>query len=100
MATTLDQFDSTGGFSISRTAVIDELRNGKDFNTLEIKNSNYTDGNTTTYILRGVNTAALALDAVGTQVPIANNTMNFVTGHVIAVNDTGCLLYTSDAADE
>ena len=89
MATTLDQFDSTGGISISRTAVIDELRNGKDFNTLEIKNSNYTDGNTTTYILRGVNTAALALDAVGTQVPIANNTMNFVTGHVIAVNDTG-----------
>ena len=39
--------------------------------------------------MRGVNTASLALDGVGTQVPIANNTMNFVTGHVIAVNDTG-----------
>ena len=86
MATTLEQFDSTGGFSIAKTAVIDELRNGKDFNTLEIKNSQYSDGNTTTYILRGVNTASLALDAVGTQIPIANNTMNFVTGHVIAVN--------------
>ena len=51
MATTLDKFDSTGGFSIARTSVIDELRNGKDFNTLEIKNSQYTDSNTTTYIL-------------------------------------------------
>ena len=89
MATTIDKFDSTGGFSIARTAVIDELRNGKDFNTLEIKNSQYTDSNTTTYILRGVNTASLALDSVGTQVPIANNTMNFVTGHIIAVNDSG-----------
>ena len=89
MATTLEQFDSTGGFSIAKTAVIDELRNGKDFNTLEIKNSQYSDGNTTTYILRGVNTASLALDGVGTQIPIANNTMNFVTGHIIAVNDAG-----------
>ena len=89
MATTIDKFDSTGGFSIARTAVIDENRNGKDFNTLEIKNSQYADSNTTTYILRGVNTTSLALDGVGTQIPIANNTMNFVTGHIIAVNDSG-----------
>ena len=89
MATTIDKFDSTGGFSIARTPVIDELRNGKDFNTLEIKNSQYTDSNTTTYILRGVNTTSLALDGVGTQIPLANNTMNFVTGHIIAVNDSG-----------
>ena len=39
--------------------------------------------------MRGVNTASLALDSVGTQIPIANNTMNFVTGHIIAVNDAG-----------
>ena len=51
MATTLEQFDSTGGFSIAKTPVIDENRNGKDFNTLEIKNSQYTDGYTSTYIL-------------------------------------------------
>ena len=89
MATTIDKFDSTGGCSIAITPVIDELRNGKDFNTLEIKNSQYTDSNTTTYILRGVNTTSLALDGVGTQIPIANNTMNFVTGHIIAVNDAG-----------
>ena len=89
MPTTIEQFDSSGGFSIGKIPVFDELRNGKDFNTLEIKNSQYTDGNTTTYILRGVNTASLALDSVGTQIPIANNTMNFVTGHVIAVNDNG-----------
>ena len=100
MATTIDKFDSTGGFSIARTAVIDELRNGKDFNTLEIKNSQYTDSNTTTYILRGVNTASLALDGVGTQIPIANNTMNFVTGHVIAVNDTGVVFRIRHSTNE
>ena len=89
MPTTIEQFDSSGGFSIGKIPVFDELRNGKDFNTLEIKNSQYTDSNTTTYILRGVNTTSLALDGVGTQIPIANNTMNFVTGHIIAVNDSG-----------
>ena len=89
MPTTIEQFDSSGGFSIGKIPVFDELRNGKDFNTLEIKNSQFTDSNTTTYILRGVNTTSLALDSVGTQIPIANNTMNFVTGHIIAVNDAG-----------
>ena len=39
MATELEKFDSTGGFSIDKTTVVDELRNGKDFNSLEIKNS-------------------------------------------------------------
>ena len=33
MATQLEKFDSTGGFSIDKTTVVDELRNGKDFNS-------------------------------------------------------------------
>ena len=43
MATQLEKFDSTGGFSIGKTVVVDELRNGLDFNSLEIKNSEYAD---------------------------------------------------------
>ena len=89
MATQLEKFDSTGGFSIDKTTVVDELRNAKDFNTLEIKNSEYSDSSTTNYILRGLNTAVLALDNISTQIPIAANTLNFITGHIIAVNPTG-----------
>lgn len=89
MATTIEKFDSTGGFSIDRTTVVDESRNAKDLNTIELKNSNYTDSRTTNYILRGLNTSTLDLDGLGTQIPILNNTINFITGHIVAVNDTG-----------
>ena len=86
MATTIEKFDSKGGFSVGKTTVIDELKNVKDVNTLEIKNSFYGDSKTSNYILRGLNTAILQLDDVGTQIPIENSTINFVTGNIIAVN--------------
>lgn len=89
MATQLEKFDSTGGFSISKTTIIDELRNAKDLNTLEIKNSVYTDSKNSHYILRGLNTGVLELDSVGTQITIDSNTINFITGHIIAVNPQG-----------
>lgn len=89
MATTKEKFDSTGGFSIDKTVIVDELRNAKDLNTLEIKNSNFTDSKVSNYILRGLNTSVLELDNVGTQIPIDSNTLNFITGHIIAVNPQG-----------
>ena len=89
MATTLEKFDSAGGFSVEKTTVIDELRNAKDINTLEIKNSNFTDSSASSYILRGLNTSTLDLDGTGGQIPIANSTMSFITGNIIAVNPLG-----------
>ena len=89
MATQIEKFDSKGGFSVGKTIVVDELRNAKDINTLELKNSNFTDSNTTRYILRGLNTSTLDLDGLGTKIPIANSTLNFITGNIIAVNDAG-----------
>ena len=35
MATTIEKFDSTGGFAVGKTVVVDELRNAKDLNTLQ-----------------------------------------------------------------
>lgn len=93
MATTIDTLDSLGGFSVGDTTVVDELRNAKDINTLEIKNSNFTDSNTSQYILRGLNTSTMDLDGVGGQIPIANNTLNFITGIIIAVN-TAATVYS------
>ena len=94
MATQIEKFDSKGGFSVGKTIVVDELRNAKDINTLELKNSNFTDSNTTRYILRGLNTSTLDLDGLGTKIPIANSTLNFITGNIIAVNDAGTVYAT------
>ena len=94
MANQIEKFDSKGGFSVGKTIVVDELRNAKDINTLELKNSNFTDSNTTRYILRGLNTSTLDLDGLGTKIPIANSTLNFITGNIIAVNDAGTVYAT------
>mgnify|MGYP001428294969 FL=1 len=89
MATTIENFDSVGGFSVDKTTVVDELRNGKDFNTFELKNSQYSDSSSTEYILRGINTAVLQLDNNGTLINIGNNTISFITGNIIVVNPLG-----------
>jgi hypothetical protein len=89
MATNLKEFDSLGGFSIDQTSVIDKDRNAKDLNTLEIKNSFYSDSKIKHYILRGLNTATLQLDDVGTTIPLDNSTVNFITGNFLAVNEGG-----------
>jgi hypothetical protein len=89
MATTREKFDSVGGFSIDKTVIVDELRNAKDLNTLEVKNSFYSDSKVTNYILRGLNTSVLQLDDVGSQIVIDSNTINFITGHIVAVNPQG-----------
>tara|TARA_A100001234_G_C12408020_1_gene293305 strand:- start:38 stop:538 length:501 start_codon:yes stop_codon:yes gene_type:complete len=89
MTTNLKEFESLGGFSIGDVSIVDKDKNAKELNTLQVKNSFYSDSNSTKYILRGVNTATLQLDNVGTNITLENNTMNFITGHFIAVNPTG-----------
>ena len=89
MATNLKKFESLGGFSVDETIHIDEEHNAMSLNSIEMKNQFYTDSKTTNYILRGVNTATLQLDNVGTQITIDSNTVNFVTGHFLGVNPTG-----------
>lgn len=89
MATSIEKFDSVGGFSVDKTVIVDELRNAKDINTLEIKNSEYTDSKIVQYVLRGLNTSVLQLDQVGSQIVLENSTLNFITGNAIAVNSSG-----------
>ena len=89
MATNLNKFESLGGFSVDETVHIDEEHNAMSLNSIEMKNQFYSDSTTTNYILRGVNTATLQLDNVGTQITILNDTVNFVTGHFLGVNPSG-----------
>jgi hypothetical protein len=89
MASNLKEFDSLGGFSVDETVVVDESRNAKDLNTIELKNKFFSDSNKINYILRGSNTATLSIDDVGTTIPLTSSTMNFITGHFIGVNPNG-----------
>ena len=89
MATNLKKFESLGGFSVDETVHIDEEHNAMSLNSIEMKNQFYSDSKTTNYILRGVNTATLQLDNVGTQITIDSNTVNFITGHFLGVNPSG-----------
>ena len=93
MATNLEKFESLGGFSVDQTVHIDEEHNAMSLNSIEMKNQFYSDSKTTNYILRGLNTATLQLDDVGTSITIDNNTLNFITGHFIGVNPSG-VVYT------
>jgi len=89
MAQELEQFDSTGGFSVESTTLIDSEKNVTNINSLQVKNNFFGDADTTHYILRGSTTTTLALDNINTLITIPSNTINFVTAHIIGVNDTG-----------
>lgn len=94
MATNLKQFDSVGGFSVDNTTVINNLKDIKNVNTLELKNSEFTDSTKTQYILRGTNTAILGTDAIGSQIILPSQTINFITGHIIGVSSNGGAHYS------
>jgi hypothetical protein len=89
MASNLKTLDSVGGFSVGNTELINNNKDIKNANSLEVKNSFYQDSSTSYYILRGLNTSILSLDDVGSQIFLPSNTLNFITANVIAVNDTG-----------
>jgi hypothetical protein len=89
MASNLKTLDSLGGFSVGNTDIINELKDIKNVNSLEVKNSFHSDSFTSYYILRGLNTSVLSLDDVGSQILLPSNTINFMTANIIAVNDTG-----------
>lgn len=89
MAQQLKSFDSLGGFSVDNNTIVTENSDLTNVNTLQIKNSVFTDASTTNYILRGSTTTTLALDNINTLISVGSNTINFVTAHIIGVNNTG-----------
>lgn len=89
MASNLKTLDSFGGFSVGNTTLVNDKKDIKNANSLEVKNSFYQDSSTTYYVLRGINTSVLSLDDVGSQIILPSNTINFITANIVAVNDTG-----------
>ena len=89
MAVTKQTYNSVGGFSVNETTVINDLRDITNINTLEIKNSNYSDVNKKDYIMKGNNTSILALNGSGSTIALSSNTINFITANIVAVNASG-----------
>jgi hypothetical protein len=88
MATSIKTFNSEGGFGVNQTTIVDEDFNVLNVNSLEIKNSNFTDGNKKDYILSGLNSGVLTVDGLSTLI-LNSNTVNFITAHIIAGNPDG-----------
>jgi hypothetical protein len=86
MTITNKKFTSLGGFSVNDVTVINELRDIENVNTLQLQNRNYSDAFTKVYILKGTNTEILTLDGIEL-ISLPNNTMNFATAHIVAVDD-------------
>lgn len=89
MAEQLKTFDSLGGFSVGDTTLVNKDKNIVNANSIEVKNRFFSDASTSHYILRGSTTAVLSVDNVGGQIPVPSSTINFVTGHIIGVNNLG-----------
>ena len=87
MAVNLKTLDSVGGFSVGKTTLVNELKDVKNVNSLEVKNSFYSDSSTSHYILRGINTSILSIDNVNTNISVQSNTINFVETFIVGVND-------------
>ena len=89
MASTLKNFDSTGGLSVNTVTVVDENKNFKNVNSLEIKNSFFDQARTTNYVLTGQDTSILTINNVLGSIVLRANSLNFINTHIAAVNSTG-----------
>lgn len=88
MANNKKTFNSVAGFSVDETTVISDLRDVRNINTLEIQNSNFSDSKKTNYIMRGTDSAILSLSNSSDQIFIGNDSINFITAHIVAINDS------------
>lgn len=89
MANNLKTLDSVGGFSVENTVLISDTKDVKNVNTLEVKNSFYSDSSTTHYIARGINSSILSIDDVASTITLGSDTINFIEASIIGVNDNG-----------
>lgn len=87
MASNLKTLDSVGGFSVSKTTLVNETKDILNVNSLEVRNSFYTDSSTNHYIMRGVNSGILSVDDVASNIILPANSINFIETTIVGVND-------------
>lgn len=87
MASNLKTLDSVGGFSVDKTTLVNETKDILNVNSLEVKNSFYSDSSTTHYIMRALNSNIMSVDDVATNIILPGSTINFIETFVVGVND-------------
>jgi pyruvate formate-lyase activating enzyme-like uncharacterized protein len=89
-------FNSEGGFGVKQTTIISDNYDLQNINSLELKNTNYTDVKKSEFILKALNTAILSKSSTeNSYIQLENNTVNFITANVIAVGQTGVGIYST-----
>lgn len=94
MATNSKTLNSLGGFSVGDKTIVSDTFDISNVNSLELKNSFFSDAIKKDHILRGSGTTILTIDTSGNYITIPSNTISFVTGTIIAVNNTGANHYS------
>lgn len=87
MASNLKTLDSVGGFSVDKTTLVNETKDVLNVNSLEVKNSFYSDSSTTHYIMRGLNSSIMSVDDVSTNIVLPGSSINFIETFIVGVND-------------
>lgn len=99
MALNTEIFRSEGGFGVNSKTIVSSSYDIKNVNSLELKNSNYTNCSRTDYILRSVTSAAAPtavlslLSSSVTPVSLQTSSVNFVTSQLIGTNSNGSGFY-------
>lgn len=99
MATKTEIFRSEGGFGVNSKTIISADYDIQNANSLEVKNSDFSNCSRIDYILRSVTSNAspianlsLLLSAV-TPITLKTSSVNFITSHIIGTNSNGSGYY-------
>jgi len=85
--TNLKEFDSVGGFSVSQTTLVDNDRNVKNVNSLNLT-SDIPNTTRTEYIVTTQNDGFLSFQD-GSRILLPSKSINFITSHIIGLNTAG-----------
>lgn len=99
MAIQTEVLKSEGGFGVSNKVIISDAFDIQNANTLEVKNSEFTNCSRKDYVMRLQTNAStpsgiLSIrSASSTPLTLQTSSINFITGHVIGTNSNGSGYY-------
>jgi len=89
-------FNSEGGFGVKQTTIISDNYDIRNVNSFELKNVNYSDTKKSEFIMKALNTAILSKSSTeNAYIQLENNTINFITANIIAVDVNGVGVYST-----
>lgn len=99
MAIQTEVLRSEGGFGVNQKVIISDEYDIQNANTLEVKNSEFTNCSRKDYVLRQQTNAAAPIGILSirsasvTPLTLATSSVNFITAHIIGTNSNGSGYY-------